>query len=373
MLTRLYAHNYRCFINFELTPARSGILLGYNGSGKSSVFDVLIGLVQLLHWNKDASDAFPGDTVTRFGDSADQRFELDVTSAWGGMRYVLVVTHDLDQGTCRIASEEVTLDGKPLYRFKDAEVQLYRDDHTPARDTFSYTPKRSFLASLEAKPVNRRLTWFKNFIGGIWVLGLNPRRMAAVSTADDDVLDVDGGNFASWCRHLLQDAPEHMEQATTALRQIMPGFQRLRMQLAGRSRVLVATFQVPGGKAYDLDFEALSDGQKVLIVLYAVLHAVGGSAALLCLDEPDNFVSIREIQPFLIELANLTEDQGVQTLLISHSGEVINFFGPEGALLLERPEGGPTRVGRLSHERALSLSELMARGWHLPVEGGDAG
>ena len=41
MLTRLYADNFRCLVNFELLLDETNVLLGANGSGKTSVLDVL--------------------------------------------------------------------------------------------------------------------------------------------------------------------------------------------------------------------------------------------------------------------------------------------------------------------------------------------
>ncbi|WP_438001705.1 AAA family ATPase [Sorangium sp. So ce185] len=365
-IARLYINNYRCFINFELRPERRTLLAGYNGAGKSSIFDVLAAIQDLVAWNRDVSEAFPPGTVTRFGGSLEQRFEIDVTSEWGVFRYALCVAHDLDRGEAAIASEEVTLDGKPLYRFAEREVQLYGDDHSPARDTFSFSPRRSFLASMEPRPTSSRLTWLRSFLHRVRVLRLDPARMAALARTDSDVLLArDASNFASFCRYLLQEEPDGLQRAQGVLREILPGFQHLRAQAAGRAKVLTARFGYPGGEAYDLDFDALSDGQKALIVLYVLLHASLGTATVLCLDEPDNFVSIREIQPFLVELADVSDESGVQVLLISHSSEVIDYVGASETLLLERPEGGHTRVGAIAAGGTLRLSELMARGWHV--------
>lgn len=365
-IARLYINNYRCFVNFELQPERRSLLVGYNGTGKSSIFDVLAGIQDLVVGNKDASEAFPPETVTKFGGAMEQRFEIDVTSEWGVFRYALRLTHDADHGEVAIASEEVTLDGKPLYRFADREVQLYRDDHAPARETFSFSPRRSFLASLEPKPINTRVTWLRSFLRGVWVLRLDPARMDALARTDSDgILTRDASNFSSFCRYLLQEEPDGLQHAQEALREIVPGFQHLRMQTAGRVKVLVARFGYPGGEAYDLDFNVLSDGQKALIVLYVLLHASMRHATVVCLDEPDNFVSIREIQPFLVALADASDESGVQVLLISHSSEVIDYVGPSEAILLERPEGGHPRVGSIAAGGTLRLSELMARGWHV--------
>ncbi len=74
-IARLYIHNYRSFVNFELRPGQRSLLLGYNGTGKTSVLDVLDALRNLILENADAKDAFPTATVTKFGGSPEQRFE----------------------------------------------------------------------------------------------------------------------------------------------------------------------------------------------------------------------------------------------------------------------------------------------------------
>ncbi len=46
-------------------------------------------------------------------------------------------------------------------------------------------------------------------------------------------------------------------------------------------------------------FHELSDGQRVLFGLYAVLHYAMHEETTVSFDEPDNFVSLREIDPWL--------------------------------------------------------------------------
>jgi predicted ATPase len=362
-ITRLYANNYRCFVNFELRPARRCLLLGYNGSGKSSVFDVLYAIKRLVWSSKNANDAFPTDTVTKFGGSSEQQFELDVETERGMLRYALHLAHDFEEQTGAITLEELKLNDKTAYRFAEGEVQLYEDDGGLIRDSFPFSSQRSFLASFDPKAPLSPIASFKSFLHYCGNLRLDPVRIGASSSEEHDGLGRDAANFASYCRQLLQESPDSMQHAHEALQEILPGFQHLRMQPAGRAKVLMASFRYPGGSSYELDFDALSDGQKALIVLYVVLHGPTPRQSAFCLDEPDNFVSIREIQPFLTALADVSDETGLQVLLISHSPEVIDYVGTSGAILLERPEGGHTRVRSIEATGPLRLSERMARGW----------
>ena len=82
-------------------------------------------------------------------------------------------------------------------------------------------------------------------------------------------------------------------------------------------------------------------------------------------DEADNFVSLRELQPWLHGLRRATEDEGAQALIISHNPEVIDYLAAEDAWLFERDDGGPSRTRPLPLETdsGLKASEQIARGW----------
>ena len=48
MLTRIYIDNYRAFVNFEHTFESTQLLMGGNGSGKSSFLDALLTVRSLV-------------------------------------------------------------------------------------------------------------------------------------------------------------------------------------------------------------------------------------------------------------------------------------------------------------------------------------
>ena len=48
MIERLYVDNYKCLVNFELELEELTLLLGVNGTGKSSVLDVIVAVRKLL-------------------------------------------------------------------------------------------------------------------------------------------------------------------------------------------------------------------------------------------------------------------------------------------------------------------------------------
>jgi predicted ATPase len=147
----------------------------------------------------------------------------------------------------------------------------------------------------------------------------------------------------------------------------MPGFHAFRLIQAGKKRILQVGFI---GKKSDsvpiyLDFEQLSDGQRVIIILYSLLFGLKDLDYTLLLDEPENYVSLPEIQPWLMELNNVCGENFRQVILISHHPELVDYFGPENGVWIEREPTGPTRMQKLpiDENSNLKLSEQMARGW----------
>lgn len=65
MLTRVAIHNYNCLVDFEIELPRRLVLVGSNGSGKTSVWEALVGLQDLLVRGDEATNVFPTRSLTR--------------------------------------------------------------------------------------------------------------------------------------------------------------------------------------------------------------------------------------------------------------------------------------------------------------------
>jgi predicted ATPase len=84
----------------------------------------------------------------------------------------------------------------------------------------------------------------------------------------------------------------------------------------------------------------------------------------LCLDEPENFLALREVQPWLDALMSRTETNESQAVLVSHHPELINALAVGHGRWLDRTSGGPTRCQPITEDGSgLPISELVARGW----------
>jgi predicted ATPase len=179
-------------------------------------------------------------------------------------------------------------------------------------------------------------------------------------------LQRDAHNFAAWYRHLLLERQELVPEFTNALKEVIAGFRSIRMEKVGvDTRALMVMFD-QFGQRYELRLDEISDGQRALIALYSLVRLAAGQGYTLFLDEPENYLALAEIQPWLIELADACGEQVPQAVLCSHHPELIDYLGGDRGLVLRRESSGATTVrpsSEMAVEGGLKLSEVIARGW----------
>jgi len=368
MLTRLYCDNYKCLVNFEFRPVATQLLIGRNGAGKSTVFEVLELIRDFAARGDTCEDRLVGQTRTRWQDLPDQRFELDVKGTLGTYTYELVVDESGRPLRPRVKKERLSLDGKPLYLFENGIVHLH-NDRFEDRTQFEFFPRRSFLAEIESRPDNTKLMWFKSWLERLLCVQVDPKRMRF--EAEKEVLypTPNLSNFAEWYRHLRQDNSAATDELRSSLQEVIDGFEGLDLKgPPSGTRLLQVAVRTGGdgkGKSQQYGFDELSDGQRALVGLYTLLHCALTDHSTLCIDEPDNFVALREIQPWLSDILDRAQENGSQVLLISYHPELLNQLATRNGVIIERTDAGPTRVRPFAPPDDLMLTpaEIIARGW----------
>jgi len=332
------------------------------------VLDVIHALRQLLSGRAEILDPeiFPAGTLTRWSTTGVQVFEMDVDLCGDVVTYRLEIEHIEEIRGARICLERLSAEAKPLFESRGDEVTLYRDDHTAGPTFPADYFAASALARTPARKENQRVTRFLEHMRKTVICGLYPRGFAAESSSEDALLARDGSNFAGWYRHIFQEHQELMPDYLEALRDVIDGFQGIRLEKVGSDTRAFQTIFAQHGKRFELRLSELSDGQRALIALYALVHLTAGQGYSLFLDEPDNYLALPEIQPWLIALSDACGDTLSQAVLCSHHPELIDYLGGDRGLLMARETSGVVVTKRPSTdglEGGLKLSELIARGW----------
>ena len=378
MIVRFYADNFRCLINFELELDQTNIFVGPNGSGKTSVFDALRKIQNLTVRGARIMDEFPQrDLSCLRSDNQVQQLELEMVVDQEIYEYVIKMKHDLDRNGMWIEQEILRHNKKPLFVFEKGIARLYRDDYG-RESSYQFDLTRSGVGFLHAHPDNKKLTRFKTELTNTTIMSPCPplfkSETSTVTRAEAAFFEPLMQNFVEWYWSVAQRNIGSVVRLFEELKEVLPGFESLSMVESGESsRVLKAAFHSRSGdhQLNRYNFDQLSDGQRSLVALYSLLHLVDdgrlaeGCRRSLFIDEPDNYLSLREVQPWLAQAVDACGETLEQAVIISHHPKTIDYLAGAKGRWFSRDGEGPVRVGnepRASTD-GLPLSEAIARGW----------
>ncbi len=366
MIKEIYIDNFKCLSNFRIQPKEFQLWLGDNGSGKTSVFDALRNL-RLLLQGKHLEDVFKASSRTAWDQRTRQTIGVSMVLDEETYEYQLSIEYADELRKARIAREELKWKGSLFYLFDGTDAHLYRVNRytqQPEEGTsFTADWSRSIIPTIAERQDNQPLLRFREAVFGWLLINPIPHVVKQEAETETRILEEHAENFAEWYRYVLQEEPGIGYKAKERLKNVLPGFDQVKMREAGDVRRLTAVFRI-SGKDREFDFSALSDGQRQLIMLYTFLAALNsGVFSTLFIDEPDNFVSLREIQPWISNLQDICEEDGKQAIIISHHPEIINKMARGEELWFSRPEGAQVITKPLPPVADLTPAEIVARGW----------
>lgn len=378
MIGRFYADNFRCLTNFELELDQTNIFLGPNGGGKTSVFDALRKIQNLTVRGARIDNEFPQRDLSclRSGNH-DQQFELEIHIDQDTYEYMLKIKHDPDRNRMWIDQEVLTHKKKPLFVFEKSIARLYRDDYG-RESSYQFDSMRSGIGFMHAHSDNKKLTRFKTELTNTIIVSPCPplfkSECSTVTRTEGAFFDPMMRNFVEWCWSVAQQNIGSVVRLFNELKEVLPSFESLSMVESGENaRVLKAAFhsQSSNQRLNRYSFDQLSDGQRSLVALYSLLHLVEddrlakGYRRSLFIDEPDNYLSLREVQPWLAQVVGACGEALEQAVIISHHPKTIDYLAGAKGRWFSRDGEGPVRVGnepKFSTDGP-AISEIIARGW----------
>lgn len=359
MLKRLYVHNYKCLVNFEINFDKDiSLFLGANGSGKSTIFEVLTKLRRVIVGEEKIENIFNDTEFPRWlnCDLGNIDFELDIQIGSSLYRYLLKI-EELFGFT--IQEEYLYCDNKLILESKN---KITAGEDTP----ISFDDSRSSIsryAGYKAKD-------FLSYLSTLFIVRINPYEMVSTINKANAEVKADFSNYAEWFAHLNEKNRKGVSKFEKTMRDILPGFDYFRIEQAGQAKVLQVDFENKANKKDIISyyFNELSEGQKVLIALYALVYCTPENS-LICIDEPENFLALPEIQPWLNELREQCKERNIQALLISHHPSLINFLATYSGYWFSRQDNH-TRIEKITKQDddGLPMAQLIETGW---LYGGD--
>ncbi|MDM8517389.1 AAA family ATPase [Desulfobacterales bacterium HSG16] len=358
--------NFKCLTNFQIKPKDFQLWLGDNGSGKTSVLDALR-CVQKLMRGEHVEDIFNRDSLTTWDKRQYQTIGFSLLINEDLYKYELTIDYANPKYKQRIKREVLIWKDSNFFLYDGQDAHLYRINwntrETEEGTVFPADWGRSVIPTIAQRDDNKPLIRFREELDKILLIHPVPLVVKDAARTESRNLSQHAENFAQWYRHLLQEHPAIGYKAKQLLKDVLPGFEQLSLKETGEFRKLMATFRIQD-EDRDFDFRNISDGQRQLIVLYTVLEALrAGTFSTVLIDEPDNFVSMREIQPWLENLNDICDEHDKQAMIISHHPEIVNSMARGAELWFSRQAGTHVIVKPFPNVPGYKPAETMARGW----------
>lgn len=362
MITRFYAHNFMTLVNFSVQLSDLNVIIGSNGTGKSALFSAICRVRDFLGSTGDVQAIFPPHSRNRWSGNSISEFELEMTIEGDAYTYRLAIEHAQDQRKSRVISETLHVSNLPLFEFREGIVQLYRDNHTQG-PSFHSDWERSAMAIIAEGPDNKRLTSFKKSMSRIICIKPDPFRMVSLSESEISMLDISMSSVASWIRYLVQDVEVAIDIQQN-LAWLMPSIASFSFADLGAGRRMLMVKAASTDGPIVLAFEELSDGQKVVFGLIAVIEYARRNNAIVLFDEPDNFVAPNIVNLWFSTLQDSTYgEQSFQAIVITHHPHIMDIMSVDVGLLFSISPAGFTSYRDIVNVDGESIGLLMGRGW----------
>ena len=356
--------NYKTLVNFKIDFSNINMLIGINGSGKTSIFGVLKKVHEFVLERRPADEIFPDSSLTRWQNVNIQTFEITMKENEKEFIYHLEIEH-MDVERQRVRSEYVQLNSKLLFRSENGSARLYNDSFQEGPELlwdWSY----SGVGSVYERRDNRLLTEFKQILSKIIICRVKPIEDTAKASEESMFPNYDFSNVTGVYMYISQRYPDSVEKIRKSLKEINPDFMN----------VYISNFEKEKGLFFDykchetsfvLNFGELSDGERLIFQLYILIDCFMEKGFSVFIDEPDSFLSLKEIQPWCMNVEDSGDEKSRQCVIISHHPEIIDFFAQSNGIWLSRLAYGATKIieapkTEYGDGKKMKYSEMIIRG-----------
>ncbi|MEO5353999.1 MAG: AAA family ATPase [Magnetococcus sp. XQGC-1] len=374
-IERLSVRNYRALqnITFDDLPSLA-VLLGANGSGKSTVFDVFAFLSECF---QEGGLRRAWDKRGRFKElrSRDHDGNITIEIAYReqtdspGIDFPLITYHleIREEGHRPVVAREWMRwkrqhPGAPFYflNFTDGEGEVITGDKPESKDqrikrTLG-SPDLLAVGTLGNLAENPRVMALKEFITGWHLSYLSANNTRVIPDAGPmEKLSQTGDNLANVIQFIKEQHPKQLDAIINVLRGRVPRLAGVDADLLDSGHLLLRIKDAPFSTGIQAKY--ISDGTLKLLA-YLVLLNDPNPSPLIGLEEPENFLHPK----LLIELAeecNVTAGRS-QMLVTTHSPFFINGMEPRQVWALGRGDNGYTQAKRVADMPG--IKEMMQAG-----------
>lgn len=345
----LKLQGYRPFrdVTFVLSPLE--VIVGANGSGKSSLFEFLRFLRDAMYQD------IPPEIVP--GAIGQQIFHIPgPEKLWWSLEVDEIKSVTLyyqgellgPVGRSHISFERVRT-GKPFGQHNDPYLYMtikerkgvVKDPKLRKFKTIEVELKRpnQLVLGTMTNPSLEVLYHLREYVRG-WrfysAFNIDHYKIRkSVPIEQEPVLHEDAGNLSSVLHYLMTEQRNAFDELQHHLRSVIPGFKSLNVKARGGPGEVIAFWQEEGVDQ-ELSLADLSDG-ILRLICWITLAVQPNPPTLICIDEPDQGVHPRTL-PLLAGLFEKAS-QRTQFLLATHASYFITQFALERIAVMAKKQG----------------------------------
>jgi len=349
-LNSIKIQGYRPFRDFLAEVAPLEVLVGANGSGKSSLFEFLKFLRDSIH--QDIPPEIIAGSIGQqiFHRPGPERFWWSLEVDTGHpipIRYQGELMGPI--GRTHISFERV-ISKKPLsptyakpYLFLDIRERegLIQDPDSKrlARQKIALARPNQLALSTVTNPAMTILYHLREYIRSWRFYSsfniANDKIRKSVPIEQEPVLHEDAGNLSSVLHYLMTEHRPVFDELQQHLRSAIPGFKGLTVKARGGPGEVIA-FWIEEGVDSELSLADLSDG-ILRLICWSVLCLLPNPPSLICIDEPDQGVHPRTL-PVLAGLFERASDR-TQIFLATHASYFLMQFDLSRIAVMRKEKG----------------------------------
>jgi len=344
-LNSVMIQGYKLFGEFLAKLGQLEVIVGANGSGKSSLFEFLKFLRDSLNQN------IPPEIIR--GSIGQQIFHnlREEKLLWS-------IGIDISQknqieyegnlfgpvGNPRIVSEQVMTSPsegiKPYFYMMVKDRNGYiQDPESKAQQDVAFISPNQLALNIATNPamatlynLREYIRWWR-FYSAFNIANEKIRRSVIIE--QDPILHEDAGNLSSILHFLMTQHHSAFDELQQVLRSAIPGFKGLTVRAYGGLGEVMAFWQEDGVDNI-LSLADLSDG-ILRFICWAVLCLQPNPPSLVCIDEPDLGVHPRAL-PILAGLFEKASER-TQILLATHSSYFLTMFDISRIAVMKKENG----------------------------------
>jgi predicted ATPase len=347
------------------------ILVGANGSGKSSFLDVIRFLSDFM---RDGLDAAIRRRTATFQDlvwgrkGATFRFAMELAVP-RRCTYTVSVALDEQAGRVEVADESATLlsekgdPARPVMVRSGNRVHYFAED---GKGEFIQNRPRN-QSSIQAVPMDDAfpaLAWFRDLLQEeIRKVDLDPKALAQPSVAYRDSEHINTGASLAWQIQELQEThPKKFKDWTLHVRTALPDVCKIESMLQQWDNQRFVRIQYENG--LQVPSWMLSEGTLRLLAL-TILAYLPNIRGVVLIEEPENGVHPAALETIYQSLSSV---YNAQVLVATHSPVLLSMAKPEQILCFSKTREGTTITRGDEHpalkdwQGEVSLGTMVASG-----------